>query len=421
MESCYCAWKPALSASADQRVSKMILKPILFLSLLTGAVAWAHAQQPVTNVPNAEFPRVNDDSSIEFRLKAPDATKVQVKVGAAPSVDMIKGDDGIWKVTTPPIVPGFHYYYLTIDGVTVDDPASRTFYGVGKDSTGIEVPEKGADYYLVAAVPHGDVREHWYYSKITEKWRRCFVYTPPGYDNNLQVRYPVLYLQHGAGEDETGWIRQGHANFILDNLIAARKARPMIIVMDSGYAERPGAPPPQPAAAAPGTPEAMQKMRAATAAFEDVMIKEIIPMVDTTYRTIADRDHRAMAGLSMGGMQTFTITMNHLDTFSYIGGFSGAGAGFMSGDRKLDPKTEYNGVLSDPAAFNKRVHLVWLGVGTAEPERMHKGLFSFNDFLEQAGIKHVFYESPGTAHEWQTWRRDLNLFAPLLFVSGKSS
>jgi enterochelin esterase family protein len=395
----------------------MILRPIVFLSLLSCAVPWAHAQQPVTNVPGAEFPRVNQDSSVDFRLKAPDAAKVQVKVGAAPSVDMIKGDDGIWKVTTPPIVPGFHYYYLTIDGVTVDDPASRAFYGVGKDSTGIEVPEKGADYYLVAAVPHGDVREHWYYSKITEKWRRCFVYTPPGYDNNLKVRYPVLYLQHGAGEDETGWIRQGHANFILDNLIAAGQAKPMIIVMDTGYAESPSAPPPQAAAVAPGTPAAFEKMRAATAAFEDVMIKEIIPMVDSTYRTIPDRDHRAMAGLSMGGMQTFQVTMNHLDTFSYIGGFSGAGAGFVFGANKLDPKTAYNGVLSDPAAFNKRVHLVWLGVGTAEPERMHTGLISFNEFLQQAGIKHVFYESPGTAHEWQTWRRDLHLFAPLLFVA----
>ena len=396
----------------------MMLNRILYLLLLAGAPAWA--QQPVTNVPNAEFPHVNEDSSIEFRLTAPDATKVQVKVGAAPSVDMVKGDDGVWKVTTPPIVPGFHYYYLTIDGVTVDDPASRTFYGVGKDSTGIEVPEKGSAYYLVAAVPHGEVREHWYYSRITEKWRRCFVYTPPGYDSDVKVRYPVLYLQHGAGEDETGWIRQGHANFILDNLVAAGKARPMIVVMDSGYAERPAAAPPQPPVD-PGTPPAFQKMRAATAAFEDVMITEIIPMIDATYRTIADRNHRAMAGLSMGGMQTFQVTMHHLETFSYIGGFSGAGNGFMTGDKKLDPRTEYNGVLSDAAAFNKRVHLVWLGVGTAEPERMQKGLGSFNDFLQQAGIQHVFYESPGTAHEWQTWRRDLNLFAPLLFVPNKPS
>jgi enterochelin esterase-like enzyme len=398
----------------------MIVKRLLTLWLLSGAFCWAQSERASTNVPDAEYPRVNDDSSIEFRVKAPDATKISVKVGAAPSVDMVKSEDGVWKVTTPPVVPGFHYYYLTIDGVTVDDPASRTFYGVGKDSTGIEVPEKGANYYQVQEVPHGDVREHWYFSKTTGKFRRCFVYTPPGYDTNPKTQYPVLYLQHGAGEDETGWIRQGHANFILDNLIAAGKAKPMIIVMDNGYAQRPDPVPPQPPpGAAPGTPEAMQRMHAMTAAFEDAMIKDLIPMIDKTYRTIPDRDHRAMAGLSMGGMQTFQITMSHLDTFSYIGGFSGAGAGFVFGGNKLDPKTAYNGVLSDPAAFNKRVHLVWLGVGTAEPERMHTGLVSFNEFLQQAGIKHVFYESPGTAHEWQTWRRDLNLFAPLLFSPGE--
>jgi enterochelin esterase family protein len=399
----------------------MILKRVLIVSLLAAGISWGQApdtfRPPVTNVPDAEYPRIDDDSRIEFRIKAPDAKTVQVKVGAIPAIDMIKGDDGIWKVTTPPIVPGFHYYYFTIDGVTVDDPASRTFYGVWKDSTGIDVPEKGADYYLIHDVPHGEVRERWYSSTVTGKWRRCFVYTPPGYDLKPGARYPVLYLQHGAGEDETGWIRQGHANFILDNLIAEGKARPMMIVMDNGYATRAGSAGAQPGPApAPGSPAMMAAMRASTAAFEDVMIKDLIPMIDKTYRTIPDRDHRAMAGLSMGGMQTYQITLNHLDTFSYIGGFSGAGNGFAAGGDKLDPKTAFNGALSDPAAFNKKVHLVWLGVGTAEPERMHTGLSNFNNFLGQAGIKHVFYESPGTAHEWQTWRRDLNLFVPLLFV-----
>ena len=398
------------------------MKRALLFSLLAAGLCWGQApdaaKPPVTNVPNAEYPRIDNDARIEFRIKAPDASKVQVKVGAIPAIDLVKGDDGVWSVTTPPIVPGFHYYYYTIDGVTVDDPASRTFYGVGKDSTGIEVPEKGADFYLIQDVPHGEVREHWYRSTVTGSWRRCFVYTPPGYDTNVKTRYPVLYLQHGAGEDETGWIRQGHANFILDNLIAAGKARPMLIVMDNGYAARPGAPPPPaPTGAAPGGAAMLASMRTMTAAFEDVMIQDLIPMIDKTYRTIPNRDHRAMAGLSMGGMQTFQITLSHLDTFSYIGGFSGAGAGFVFGGNTLDPKTAYNGVLSDPAAFNKKVHLVWLGVGTAEPERMHTGLVSFNNFLEQAGIQHVFYESPGTAHEWQTWRRDLNLFAPLLFAA----
>jgi enterochelin esterase family protein len=225
----------------------------------------------------------------------------------------------------------------------------------------------------------------------------------------------VLYLQHGGGEDETGWIRQGHANLILDNLIAAGKAKPMLIVMSSGYAKRTGAPEAGPAGAPMGSPAFMKTAQAQTAAFEDDLIQVVIPMIDSSYRTIPDRDHRAMAGLSMGGMQTYQITTNHLDKFSYIGGFSGAGTGFVSGNNTFDPKTSFNGAFADPAAFNKKVHLVWLGVGTAEPERMHTGIVAFHEALVKAGIDVKFYESPGTAHEWQTWRRDLNLFGPLLF------
>jgi enterochelin esterase family protein len=224
------------------------------------------------------------------------------------------------------------------------------------------------------------------------------------------MHYPVLYLQHGGGEDETGWIRQGHANFILDNLIAAGKAKPMLIVMSSGNARRPGDPPPGPPPTGAAAPRAMPT---GPSAFEEDMVKVIIPMIDSTYRTMPDRDHRAMAGLSMGGMQTFQVTLNHLDMFSYIGGFSGAGGGF--GGAPFDVKTAANGVYADPAAFNKKVHLLWLGVGTAEPDRMHQSVTTFHDALVSDGINVQFYESPGTAHEWQTWRRDLNLFAPLLF------
>lgn len=372
----------------------------------------------VTNVPNAPYPRIYPDLRVEFQVKAPDAQKVEVQVGAEPKIAMLKGADGVWSVITPPVVPGFHYYYLTIDGITVDDPASRTFYGVGKDSTGIEIPEKGSDYYLVKDVPHGEIREHWYHSKTTDGWRRCFIYTPPGYETDVKTRYPVLYLLHGGGEDETGWIKQGHANFILDNLIAAGKAKPMLIVMDSGYALRANDPVPGPPP--PGTqpdPQAfMKRMVSMADIFQLVMMSELIPMIDTTYRTMADRDHRAMAGLSMGGMETFHVTFNNLDKFSYIGGFSGAGFGFVFGKNTIDPKTDFNGALSDPTAFSRKVHLLWLGVGTAEPERMHTGILAFHNALDQAGIKHVFYESPGTAHEWQTWRRDLNDFAPRLFT-----
>jgi enterochelin esterase family protein len=281
--------------------------------------------------------------------------------------------------------------------------------------SGIEVPSPGETFYLIHDVPHGEMREHWYHSRVTEGWRRIFVYTPPDYDQHPNARYPVLYLQHGAGEDETGWSRQGCANFILDNLIASGKAKPMLVVMAYGYARRAGVPEPNLQGMPFGSPAAMQAMQALTAAFEDEMTQVIIPFVDATYRTIPDRDHRAMAGLSMGGGQTFQVTLNHLELFSYIGGFSGAPAAFVFGNEKLDPQTSFHGVFADPGAFGKRVHLLWLGVGSAEVEPIHKGIKAFHEALEQAGIKHVYYESPGTAHEWLTWRRDLNDFAPRLF------
>ncbi len=192
-----------------------------------------------TDVMGAEYPRVLPDHSVAFQIKAPDAQKVEVQIGGG-RYPLTRGDDGVWSGTTPPLVVGFHYYSLLLDGVAVNDPGSHTFYGTGKDSSGIEIPEDDVDYYLTNHVPHGDVRMRTYFSKVTGEWRRCFVYTPPDYDTNLSARYPVLYLQHGSGEDETGWIFQGHANLILDNLIAEKKAVPMIIVMDNGYATRPG-------------------------------------------------------------------------------------------------------------------------------------------------------------------------------------
>jgi enterochelin esterase family protein len=391
-------------------------KALLFF-VLVATLGWSQEvdtfRQASSNVPNAEYPRIDAESHIQFRLKAPDAAKVQVQVGALPAIDMVKGADGFWTVTTPPIVPGFHYYYFIIDGVTVNDPATRAFFGVNKDSGGIEVPEKGADFYQPKDVPHGEIREHLYHSSVTDSWRRIFIYTPPGYDKDATTRYPVLYLQHGGGEDETGWIRQGHANFILDNLIAQGKAKPMLIVMSYGYARRAGTPVPENAPF--GSPAFAKNMMAQTAAFEEDLVKVVIPMIDSEFRTIADRDHRAMAGLSMGGMQTFQVTTDHLELFSYIGGFSGAGTGFIFGDNKFDQKNAFNGVFANPADFNKRVRLLWLGIGTAEPEKMHAGIVALHDALVQAGIKVAFYESPGTAHEWQTWRRDLNIFAPLLF------
>ena len=289
-----------------------------------------------TNIRGAEYPRIHDDLRVTFRIKAPDAQKVEFGFFDNKRYAATKGEDGFWTATTDPVVPGFHYYRMFIDGVQVNDPASQTFYGTGKDTSGIEVPEKGVDYYLPKDVPHGEVRERWYFSKTTQDWRRIFVYTPPGYDADRETRYPVLYLQHGGGEDETGWPNQGRMSFIMDNLIAAKKARPMLVVMEQGYARRPGEAAPSPAPprpAAPGqAPPPRPDMSRMFGAFEDVMVKDLIPMIDATYRTIPDRDHRAMAGLSMGGMQTFQITLKHLDLFAYLGGFSGGGGGFGGGD-----------------------------------------------------------------------------------------
>lgn len=357
-----------------------------------------------SNIPGAEYPRITSDLRVIFRVKAPEAGKVEFDLGRHYAAT--KDADGNWTATTDPQAPGFHYYFLVIDGVPVNDPGSETFYGTGREASGIEIPEKGVDFYQVKNVPQGEVRERRYFSKTTGQWRRIFVYTPPGYDSDTAVRYPVLYLQHGAGEDERGWPNQGRVGIIMDNLIAAGQARPMLVVMGNGYAQRPGeadAPP------APGTAPDFRRM---FSALDDVFIKDLIPTIDSTYRTIPDRDHRALAGLSMGGFQAYMIGLNHTDTFGSIGGFSGAGGGFGG---PIDIKTANNGIMADPDAFNKRMRLLWLGVGTAEPQRMHDSVHGYHAALEQAGIKHVYYESPGTAHEWLTWRRDLHEFAPLLF------
>jgi enterochelin esterase family protein len=246
---------------------------------------------------------------------------------------------------------------------------------------------------------------------VTGGWRHALVYLPPAYDASPKTRYPVLYLQHGGGEDETGWIRQGRANFILDNLIAAGESKPMIIVMAYGYARRAGGT--APANLAPGSPEAARARDEMAKTFSDDVTQALIPFVDKTFRTLPDRDHRAMAGLSMGGFQTWNVTLNNLELFSHIGGFSGA-AGLME-NREFDAKSDFNGVFADPAAFAKRVHLLYLGVGSAEAERFTTRIRGLHAALEAAGIKHVYWESPGTDHEWQTWRRNLKDFASRLF------
>jgi enterochelin esterase family protein len=371
--------------------------------------------KPATsNVLDAQYPKVDSNSRVQIRFKAPDASKVRVNFWSGPKADMEKQADGFWTFTTPSMAPGLHYYTIIVDGAEVSDPASTAYFGGSKWASAVEVPEAGVDYYLPRDVPHGQVRQVWYHSSVTGTWRDAFVYLPPDYDTS-KVRYPVLYLQHGGGEDETGWIRQGKANFILDNLIASGNTKPMIIVMANGYASRVGYLVPDLTGKPFGSPEFIKVMQERMGAFEDDMTKALIPFVDKTFRTMTDRDHRAMAGLSMGGMQTFQVTFDHLELFSYIGGFSGAANVFITGNGKMDTKTALNGAMADPAAFAERVHLLWIGVGTKEPERMRAGLENLHASLDEGKIKHVFYESPGTDHEWQTWRRDLKDFAPRLF------
>jgi enterochelin esterase-like enzyme len=358
-----------------------------------------------TNVGNSGYPRVHADGRVTFRLRAPDANKVQVftnyGLGSGGPWDMKKGEDGFWTLTSPPVVPGFHYYELIIDGVRVNDPGSDTFFGTGKPTSGIEIPEKGVDFYHAKDVPHGEVRSRWYTSRVTGQTRHIMVYTPPGYDADTQTRYPVLYLQHGGGEDETGWTRQGKMNFILDNLIAEKKAVPMIVVMERGYATRAGA------AAEP------KGKGFNFGAFEDVVMKDLIPLVDSTYRTLADREHRAIAGLSMGAAQAMQIGLNNLDTFSAVGAFSGAG--------KVDPRTAYGGVFADAAAFDKKVRLLYLHSGTVGLDAgIHKGAKALFEMLRKGGSQNVvFRDLEGQGHEWQTWRYALHDFAPRLFRDQK--
>jgi len=400
---------------------KHVKLPSLLCAALCAVGSAGVAEEPArfepatTNVRGAAYPRVDSASRVELRVKAPDAAKVRVNFWSGPKADMVKQADGFWTFTTPPLAPGLHYYVFVIDGADVADPGSSAYFGGNRWAGAVEVPEAGSTYYSIQDVPHGQVREVWYSSKVTGSWRHALVYTPPHYDTQVKVRYPVLYLQHGGGEDETGWTRQGRANFILDNLIAESKGKPMIVVMAHGYARRAGQPEPDLAGRPLGSPEARRVLQEMTAAFEDDVTQALIPYVDSTFRTLADREHRAMAGLSMGGMQTFQVTLNHLDLFSYIGGFSGAAGPLMLGDQKLDVKTAYNGAFADPAAFAKRVRLLWLGVGTEEPERMRTGIRDLHASLTEAGIPHVYFESPGTDHEWQTWRRDLKDFVPRLF------
>ncbi|WP_157638091.1 alpha/beta hydrolase-fold protein [Flexithrix dorotheae] len=388
--------------------SKINHRYILFLIgfMLTGVICFAQSEvvedfKPSSvNQPGKQFPQVNSERRVRVSIAAPEANLVQLDIGGV-KYDLTKDNNGVWTGESAPQDEGFHYYQLNIDGASVPDPGSKYFYGAGRWGSGIEIPAHDREFYALKDVPHGLVSERVYFSKITQVWRQCLVYTPPCYENDNAKRYPVLYLQHGSFEDETGWSAQGHASLILDNLIAEKKAVPMIIVMDNGYAYKPQ-----------NLENADRRGRPASA-FEEVMITEIIPMIDTEFRTLKDREHRAIAGLSMGANQTMRIIMNNLDVFASYGGFSGT-SNYPSAD-DIDVNTFLGGKFKDGEALSKQIKVFWLGLGTKEPDPFPGSVGAFRNMLDNIGLDHVYYESPGTAHEWLTWRRSLKEYAALLF------
>ncbi|MCG2616995.1 esterase [Terrimonas sp. NA20] len=375
--------------------------------LLFGQLCFAQQGDPAgsfkpasTNQPGKLFPQVDATGRVRASLNAPQAQKVQLDIGGK-KYDMTKDEKGVWTGESLPQDEGFHYYQLNVDGVSIPDPGSRYVYGAGRWGSGIEIPAADQDFYALKDVPHGLISEQLYFSKLTNAWRRCFVYTPAEYTSNPTKRYPVLYLQHGSFEDETGWAVQGRANLILDNLIAEGKAVPMIIVMDNGYANSPKA---NGAAGSKAQPVSV---------FEEVITGEVIPMIDATFRTKTSRLDRAIAGLSMGANQTMRIILNRQDKFSYIGAFSGT-PNYPSSDA-LDPAVFLEGKFRDGGAINKSFKLIWLGLGTKEPDPFPGSIGAFRTMLDKQGIRYTWYESKGTAHEWLTWRRSLREYASLLF------
>ncbi|HTY61971.1 MAG TPA: alpha/beta hydrolase-fold protein [Acidobacteriota bacterium] len=426
--------------------SKAVLRQEMVPAPLRSASAPAVPAHPSPyNFPGVQYPRIEADSGVTFHFNAPNAQKVQVALVTSGSnslqplpFDMVKGDDGVWTYTSAPQSPGYHNYWMLVDGAAVLDPATNAFIGYGHMCNAFEIPEPGVDFYDLKDVPHGNVLIRNYYAKTANSWRHIFVYTPPGYDTNPSNRYPVLYLQHGGGEDERVWIEMGRTNVILDNLLAQGKVKPMIVVMETSAVGAPGG-------IGTGTPAGAGRGAAGAGRgagfggfggpgggpYGQLMVNDLIPWVDSNFRTLTDKDHRAMAGLSMGGMQTASVTMANLDKFSYIGLFSGGaamgfgpggpgkvapGAAPIAAPASFDIKTIYNGAMADPAEFNKKVKVLFMSFGSEPPLENPEGLKKHQEQLIAAGITNSYvYISPGTSHEWQSWRRSLYVFAPLLF------
>lgn len=418
--------------------TKVMMKTaILGATLMAALPAMAQTDQAVAddfkpstlNQPFQEYPQVNSQGYARFRIVAPQAQNVRVSLGLGGrgGTELTKGDDGVWTGTTAgPLDEGFHYYHLTVDGGTFNDPGTLNFYGSTRWESGIEIPAKDQDFYALKDVPHGRVQQVLFPSKVDSKIiaRPAYVYTPPGYDKDSTTRYPVLYLQHGWGENEYAWWNQGCANLIMDNLIAEGKSKPFIIVMTYGLTNEGGGPggrrgggrgrgalaaagstnaAPRGADAAPGERGRGRRGGAnpfggAADAFEAVLVGELIPYIDANFRTLSDQPHRAMAGLSMGGMETHTITLRNLDKFSHIGLFSGG---------VITPND-----VNNTEGFKDKVKVVFASCGSREnPGNIN----SNHEALNQIGVKNTAYVSPNTAHEFLTWRRSLREFAPLLF------
>jgi enterochelin esterase-like enzyme len=386
------------------------MKKTLLLTLLivisVGGICWAQSGQ-ASNVFNADtahtsaynlygakYPRIEADSRVTFRFNAPNAQKVQVSIVNVP-FDMVKDEDGVWTYTSEPQDKGYHNYWMIVDGAIVVDPANNAFIGYGHMCNGFEIPDPDGGFYELKDVPHGNVLIKNYYSKVAKSWRHIFVYTPPDYEKNTKNRYPVLYLQHGGGEDERVWIEMGRTNLILDNLIAEGKIKPFIVVMETSAVGPQFPMGPRPAAPAAGAPPAGTRPRFSFDTYADLMVNDMIPWVDKNLRTLPDQAHRAMSGLSMGAMCTRSVTLAHLDMFAYIGLFSG-------------------GTIAPAEVTDKsKVKLVFMSYGSRE--KGSESVKNAADALQQAGIKSVSYVSPLTAHEWQSWRRSLREFAQLLF------
>jgi enterochelin esterase-like enzyme len=342
-----------------------------------------------SNVRRAKYPKILPDSRALFRIKAPDAQKVQIDL--VKKYDMVKDDEGVWEVTTDSLSEGFHYYSLLIDGVAVADPASETFYGMGRMASGIEVPFAGGDYYAVKDVPHGEIRIKRYYSTVFNKWRRFYIYTPAGYDSNVNEKYPVLYLLHGGGEDERGWATQGRTDLILDNLIAEKKAKPMLVIMPDGNVDL------------PGFGEDNLKL------FEAELKQCVIPFVEKNYRAETDSKNRALAGLSMGGIQTLYAGINNIQLFSYLGVFS---SGWLPMQKSISD-AQYAFMKNNAAMINSNLKLFWIAMGGKE-DIAYKNCQTMLAKFDELNIKYIYSEYPG-GHTWPVWRNNLYKMAPLLF------